>query len=204
MAKRFLRLLHIVIVLIVEDRLHCFGSEFIHLAAFQFLSFAEKTRATTFGETDGGVQERIVLLYISAPDVAQFFLFGELNGVVRRNRTAHQVFEDIRQDDIVIKLLDQLQQQEMVIVSIDLPVDLRVHINGVFQFLMQSVEETIDGIEFLPKLSAQIKDMIFVARLSIETLRDFRLAFLVGPRCVDEVLFVIGHKELLYPLYKTS
>ena len=60
MAKRFLRLLHIVIVLIVEDRLHCFGGAFIHLAAFQFLSFAEKTRATIFGETDGGVQERII------------------------------------------------------------------------------------------------------------------------------------------------
>lgn len=111
-----------MVVLITEDRLHCFGGAFIHLAAFQFLSFAEKTRATIFGETDGGVQERIVLLYISAPDVAQFFLFGELNGVVRRNRTAHQVFEDIRQDDIVIKLLDQLQQQELVIVSIELPV----------------------------------------------------------------------------------
>ena len=66
---------------------------------------------------------------------------------------------------------------------------------------MQSVKESIDGIEFLPKLSAQIKDMIFVARHSIETFRDFRLAFPLGPRCVDEVLFVIGHKELLCPPY---
>ena len=104
----------------------------------------------------------------------------------------------------MIKLLDQLLQQELVIVSIDLPVDFRLHINGIFQFLMQSVKESIDGIEFLPKLSAQIKDMIFVARLRIETFRDFRLAFLVGPRCVDEVLFVIGHKELLCPPYRFS
>ena len=72
-----------MVVFVIEDDLHRFGCQVIHRAAGKLLAFAEEARATPFRETDGGIQQRVFLFDIGPADVAEFFLFVELNCVFR-------------------------------------------------------------------------------------------------------------------------
>ena len=170
-----------VVALVVIDHLHRAGGHDVQLAAGELRALAEQPGPAALREAHGRAVDGGTGLDIGPAQIAQFFLLGKLDRVVRGDGPAGQVLEHVRQQGIVVELVGELGKAKMELAPRDRLVDLGEAVDQRSELAVEPIEIAVDRVQFLPELCPEVENMVVLAGPDIEAPRDFSLGLPIGP-----------------------